>query len=136
MRRNGGVVRRVILVMAFVILLPSLSSAAGRGSHGMMRAGGVAGLRGDTSAGFVRPLGIRTFGHPGFAGGFPMPANRVTEVAVDGMRVSRIQASGPVSPPLIIERRGDTYERLAQPSQSVPGPLVIERRGDTFERVR
>jgi hypothetical protein len=40
-----------------------------------------------------------------------------------------------VSPPLIIERHGDIYERVEVASQPAGGPLVLESRGDKYARI-
>jgi hypothetical protein len=133
--RMRRLIASLVPLVGLLLFLPSLSSAGSGAGHSGMRAGGVAGLRAATGAGFSRPLGIRAFGHPGFARGFVVPGSPVTELA-DGARISRGQTSGLVSPPLIIERHGDTYERLAETSGPVSGPLVLESRGDKFERIR
>ena len=127
--------RRIIIALALLLMLPSLSAAGGRGGHAGVRSGGVAGLRGEVPAGFLRPVGIRGFGYPGFFNRSAMPGGTVTPLT-DSARIIRTPAPNAVSPPLIIERHGDGYERLAQTNQPVTGPLVLERQGDTFERIR
>ena len=133
--RSGQNLCSVLSLVGLLLFLPSLSSAGSGAGHSGMRAGGVAGLRAATGAGFSRPLGIRAFGHPGLARGFVVPGSRAIESA-DGARISRSQTSGLVSSPLIIERHGDTYERLAETNGPVSGPLILESRGDKFERIR
>jgi hypothetical protein len=134
-----GRVRRLIvsltLLVGLLFILPSLSSAGGGAGHSGVRTGGVGGLRAAVGTGFSRPLGTRAFSHPGFARGFVAPSSGATGLA-EGARMPRSQTSGLVSPPLIIERHGDTYERLVETNRPVRGPLILESRGDKFERIR
>jgi len=126
--------RTVMIALALLLMLPllSLGTAAARGGHAGMGAGGVAGLP------VVAPFGIHGFGHPdhqGFFRGSHVQGSRVNPV-IDGTRMAQRRVPRIVSPPLIIELRGNRFERIVQTNLPVTGPLIIERQGDTFVRIR
>ncbi|HME42266.1 MAG TPA: hypothetical protein VKF36_04200 [Syntrophorhabdales bacterium] len=121
--------KTVVIALALLIMLPSLSAARGGGGHGGMGPGGLVGFP------VVVYGGVHGFGHPGVFRGAHVSEGRVNH-AHDGAAVGHSPRNfGLVSPPLIIERRGNGFERIVQPNQAFTGPLIIERQGDTFVRV-
>jgi hypothetical protein len=80
---------------------------------------------------------IHGFDHSGVFRGAHVAESRINHVH-DGAAINHNARNFRlVSPPLIIERRGIGFERIA-PNQAFTGtsPLIIERQGDVFVRVQ